>query len=99
MPFAPCRALFPQFFQTLNAPFVTRAPRFDAFANPRFFLRVEFVEQAVVFGFHRQFFRLFLAVFGERTGVGAQAAAVEFDDAVGHIVQKTAVVGNHNQAA
>ena len=46
-----------------------------------------------------QLLRFFLAVFGERAGIGAQNAAVEFDDARGDIIQKTAVVGNHNQAA
>ena len=52
-----------------------------------------------MFRFNRQFLRFFLAVFGERAGIGAQNAAVEFDDACGDIVQKTAVVGNHDQAA
>ena len=60
---------------------------------------MEFVEEAVVFRFNRQFLRFFLAVFGERAGIGAQNAAIEFDDARGDIIQKTAVVGNHDQAA
>ena len=46
-----------------------------------------------------QLLRFFLAIFGERSGIGAQNAAVEFDDARGDIIQKTAVVGNHDQAA
>ena len=46
-----------------------------------------------------QLLRFFLAVFRERAGIGAQNAAVEFDDARGDIIQKTAVMGNHDQAA
>ena len=42
-----------QFFQTAYAAFITGAARFDAFAYSRFFLRVEFVEEAVVFRFNR----------------------------------------------
>ena len=60
---------------------------------------MEFVEQAVVLGFHRQLFGFFLAVTRKRAGVGAQDAAIEFDNAGGNVVEKTAVVGNHNQAA
>ena len=88
-----------QLFQTAHAAFVTGTARFDAFAYPRFFLRVEFVEEAVVFRLNCQLLRFFLAVFGERAGIRAQNAAVKFDDARSNIVQKTAVVGNHNQAA
>ena len=60
---------------------------------------MEFIKQAVVFRLDCQLLRFFLAVFGERAGIGAQNTAVEFDDACGDIVQKTAVVGNHDQAA
>ena len=60
---------------------------------------MEFVKQAVVFGFYRQFFGFFLAVAGEAAGVRAQYAAIEFDDAVGDVVEKAAVVGNHHDAA
>ena len=52
-------ALAAQFFQTAYAAFVAGAARFDAFAYPRFFLRMEFVEEAVVFRFNRQFLRFF----------------------------------------
>ena len=58
-------ALAAQFFQTAHASFVAGAACFDAFAYPRFFLCMEFVEEAVVFRFNRQFLRFFLAVFGE----------------------------------
>ena len=92
-------ALAAQFFQTAHASFVAGAACFDAFAYPRFFLRMEFVEEAVVFRFDCQLLRFFLAVFGERAGIGAQNAAVELNDARGDIIQKTAVVGNHDQAA
>ena len=99
LPVAALGALAAQFFQTAHAAFVAGAARFNAFAYPHFFLRVEFVKQAVVFGFHRQLFGFFLAVAGEATGVRAQYAAVEFNDAVGDVVEKTAVVGNHHDAA
>ena len=92
-------ALAAQLFQTAHAAFITGTARFDAFAYPRFFLSMEFVEEAVVFSFNCQLLRFLLAIFGERAGIGAQNAAVEFDDARGDIIQKTAVVGNHNQAA
>ena len=42
-----------QFFQTAHAAFVAGTARFDAFAYPRFFLSVEFVEEAVVFRLNR----------------------------------------------
>ena len=61
-------ALAAQFFQTAHAAFVAGAARFDAFAYPRFFLRVEFVEEAVVFRFNRQFLRFFLAVLENEPG-------------------------------
>ena len=92
-------ALAAQLFQTAHAAFITGTARFDAFAYPRFFLSMEFIKQAVMFRLDCQLLRFFLAVFGERSGIGAQSAAVEFDDSRGDIVQKTAVVGNHNQAA
>ncbi len=52
-------SLAAQIFKPLHAAFVAGAARFYAFAYPGFFLGVEFVEQAVVFGFHRQFFGFF----------------------------------------
>ena len=63
-------ALAAQFFQTAHAAFVAGTARFDAFAYPCLFLSMEFVEEAVVFRFNRQFLRFFLAVFGERAGIG-----------------------------
>ena len=92
-------ALAAQLFQTAHAAFITGTARFDAFAYPCFFLCVEFVEEAVMFRLDCQLLRFFLAVFGERAGIGAQNTAIEFDDARGDVVQKTAVVGNHDQAA
>ena len=76
LPFTPRGALFSQFFQAFNAPFVAGAARFYAFAYPCFFLRVKFVKQAVVFGFYGEFLRFFLAIFGEAAVIGAQRAAV-----------------------
>ena len=76
LPLAAGGTLAAQFFQAAHAPFVAGAARFYAFAYPCFFLRVEFVKQAVVFGFYGEFLRLFLAVFGEAAVIGAQCAAV-----------------------
>ena len=92
---APCCALLAQFFQAAHPAFVAGAPRFDAFAYPRFFLGVEFVEQAVVFGFHGQLLRFFNAVLRKRAGIAAHDAAIELDNAGGDVVEKAAVMGNH----
>ena len=45
-PVAARRALAAQHFEPPHAPFVARAPRFDALADPRLFLRPELVELA-----------------------------------------------------
>ena len=65
LPLAAGGALAAQFFQATHASFVAGAAGFYTFAYPCFFLRVEFVKQAVVFGFYGEFLRFFFAVFGE----------------------------------
>ena len=92
-------ALAADFFQAAHAAFVAGAACFHAFADPHFFLGVEFIKDAVLFFFHGQLFGFAYLVGAKAAGVAAQQAAVQLDDAGGDVVQKAAVVGDQQHAA
>ena len=88
-----------QLLQTAYAAFVAAAPGLHAFADPDFFLFPEFVELAVVYRFDFELFGFFGLIRGEVADVFAQHTPVEFDDAVGDVIQKAPVVGDEQQRA
>ena len=92
-------AVTAQLFQAFHTAFVAGATGFHAFAYPHFFLGMEFVKQAVLLGFGRQFLGFYFGVLGERARVAAHNAAVEFNNARGNRIQEAAVMGNHHEAA
>ncbi len=83
-----------QRFESAHATFIASAARFDAFANPDFFLRPEFVELAVHHFFGGELLALARLVRREVAGVGTKQAAIELDDARRDAIQKRAVVGD-----
>ena len=97
--FAAGGAFAAQFVQTAHAPFVAGAPRFDAFANPDFFLGEEFVELFCRAPFGGEFLVAAGAVFGVTAGIAGKLATVERDDAGGDAVEKGAVVGDDDERA
>ncbi len=96
---APRGALQTQRFKTAHAPFVTRAARLHAFANPDFFLRQELVELGVFHFLDGQLLGLARLISGEIAGEGQQATAIQFDDARGDVVEETAIMGDEEHAA
>ena len=75
------------------------APGFHAFANPDLFLRQEFVCAGVEHGLLRQLLFFLQQIGGKVSGIRQQLTPVQFDDAGGHIVQKSPVVGDGDDAA
>jgi hypothetical protein len=82
-----------------HTAFVARAPRFDAFAYPRFFLREQLVEACSGERFRVQ--HLFLAplVLAEFSGIARERAAIELDDARCNFLEKTPVVRHEQNRA
>ena len=98
LPVAAGGAFAAQLFEAQHAAFVARAPRFDALANPHFFLRQKLVELGVRHCLVVQDL-FFLGLIGaEVARAGEQPAAVEFDDARRHAVEETPVVGDEDDA-
>ena len=69
-------AVTAQLLQAFHTAFVAGTAGFHAFAYPHFFLGMEFVKQAVLLGFGRQFLGFDVGVLGERAWVAAHDAAV-----------------------
>src|SRR6185369_339630 len=82
---APCRAFLAQMLESLHTAFVARAARLDAFADPDFFLRPEFLEAPVREILGHVDLRLALLVDGVIARKGAQDPAIELRDAVRHL--------------
>ena len=91
-PLAPRGALDAQRFEPTHAAFVARAARFDAPADPDFFLRPELVELAIRDLLGRELLALARFVGGEVAGIRAQQAAIELDDARDDAIEERAVV-------
>ena len=87
-------AFIAQRFQPPHAAFVAGAAGLNTFADPHFFLRPEFVELAVHHFFGGKLIGFARFVRGEVAGVGAQQAAIQFDNTRGHAIQKRAIVGD-----
>src|SRR6185503_8002348 len=98
-PLAPLRALAPQLLEPLHPAFVARAARFDALADPDFFLREQLVELRALLHFRAE--QLFFAslVLGKAAGEAREPSAVEFDHARCHVVEKTPIMRNEQHAA
>ncbi len=90
------RALLAQPFETAHPALVAGAARFDAFADPHFFLRQQLVELCVAHRLCRKLLRLAPLVIGETARIDREPAAVELDDAGDHAVEKRAIV-RHDQ--
>ena len=97
--FAPLRALAAHRFQAADTAFIAGAARFDALPDPDFFLRQQFVETGTVLGFVVLTLGQTALVIAPIAGPGRDRAAVDFDDAGGQILQKTAVMGDEQQTA
>ena len=93
------RTLLPQGLQPRHAGHAAGTPRLHAFSDPHLFLRQQFVGAGVGQGLGIQFPLACLFKGRVRTGVAAQHAAVELDDAAGHGVDEGAVVGDEDQRA
>ena len=88
-----------QLLQPQHAALVARAARFDALANPHFFLREQLVEPGVLlrFGVEQLFLTpLVLRVVARKT---RQPPAIKLDYPRRHIVEKTPVVRHEQHAA
>ena len=96
---APRAAFQAQRLQAPHPAFVAGPARFDALADPHFFLRQELVELAAMHRFAFQRRRFLLLIDAEVPRVTAQVAAVELDDAGGDIIEKAPVVGDEQHAA
>jgi mono/diheme cytochrome c family protein len=92
-------ALLPQSFQTTHTAFVTGTTRLHTLADPDFFLRQEFIELGVLDFFIGQQIGLACLICGEVAGERQQLAAIQFDDAGGHVIQETAIMGDEQYAA
>jgi len=77
-----------QIVEALDAGLGAGAAGFHAFADPHFFLGQQFVCARVDDGLVRPTALLFAASRPAVAGVGQQLAAVELDDAGGHVVQE-----------
>ena len=96
LPFAPGDPLTSKLFETQHAAFVARASRFDALANPHFFLRQKFVELGVLDRLVVQNRFLPGQIGAEVSGAGEQTATIQFDDACRYAIQKTPVMGDEH---
>ena len=94
---APCGALDPEPLEPAHAPFIARAPRLDATADPHLFLCPELVELAIGDRLGRQLLALARLVLREIAGVGAQVAAVELDDPRRDTIEKVPVVRDEDR--
>jgi len=93
------RALLAQPFEAAHPAFVAGAARFDAFTDPRFFLRQQFVEFCIAYRLGRKLLRLAPFVIGEASGIGRKSAAVELDDAGDHAVEECTIMRDHQHRA
>ena len=96
---APGCTVVTQGFQAANAGRAAGAARFHPFTNPDFFLRQQFVRLGEDDGFlcHLVFF--LNQVLGKVAGVTAQLAAIQLNNDVRHLIQKSPVMGNGDDAA
>jgi hypothetical protein len=94
---ATARAFVAQPLQTSHPAFVARAPRLDALADPHLLLRQHLVELGVHYRLGRQHLVLASPVLGVVAFEHREAAAIQFDDAFRHAVEKTPIVGHHHQ--
>ena len=92
------RALAAQLLEPLHAAFIARAPRFDAFAYPRFFLREQLVEARVRARLGLEELVLAPLIGRVRAGKTGESAAVELDDARRNRIQKTPVMRDEQHA-
>ena len=92
-------ALVAQRHKPVDAADAAGAAGLDATADPDLFLRQQLVGAGVGQGLGLQLTQLGGLELGEVAGVAAQLAAVEFDDAGRHRVQKGPVVGDDQQRA
>ncbi len=84
-------------FQALHPPFVARAARFDAFADPDLFLGPEFIEAAACDLLRRELLVLALFVGSKVAGIGTQNPAIELDDSSRDPIEKGAVVSDDDR--
>src|SRR5258706_11037174 len=98
-PLAALRARAATLREPLYPAFVARAARFDALADPHFFLREQLVELRALLHFRAE--QLFFAslVPGKAAGKAREASAVELDHARCHVVEKTPIMRNEQHAA
>ena len=87
-------ALLPERFEPAHPSLVARPPGLDALADPYLFLGPELVEAPPGDVLGGQLVRLALLVGREIARVGAQQAAVEFDDPGRHAIEERSVVAD-----
>ena len=93
-PVASRSALNTQFLETAHAPFVARSAGLDPFSDPGLLLLPELLEAAPRGVLRRELLVLALLIGREVAGVGAQYAAVQFDDAGRDPIEEGAIVGD-----
>ena len=96
---APAGALLAQRHQPRDAADAACAPRLHALAYPHLFLRQQLVGARAGHRLGLQLAQLGGLEGGQLAGVAAQLAAVELDDAGGHVVDEGAVVRDQQHAA
>src|SRR5439155_2800992 len=97
-PVASRSALDAQLLETAHASFVARSAGLDAFADPGLLLLPELLETAPRGVLHRELLVLALLIGREAAGVGAQYAAIQFDDAGGGPIEEDAIVRDDNRS-
>ena len=97
--FAACLTGGAQIVQPHDARSRPGAAGLHAFADPDLFLRQQLVRACIDHRLLRQLLFFLQQVGREVARVGQQLAAIQLDDAGGHVVQKRAIVGDGDDAA
>src|SRR5258708_30914631 len=95
-PVASRSALDAQLLETAHASFVAGPAGLDALADPGLLLLPELLETAPRGVLHRELLVLAQLIGREAAGVGAQYAAIQFDDAGGGPIEEGAIVRDDN---
>ena len=96
---AACRPVVAQGFEPADAGHAASASRLHALSNPDFFLGQQLVSLGENHGFLRHLVFFLHQVLREVAGVGQEFAAIQLDDGRRHLVEKSPVVGDGDDAA
>ena len=96
---ATSRAVVAQGFEPTDARDAAGPARFDALANPHFLLRQQLVGLGVDDRLLRRLLFLLNQIPGEVARVAQQLAAIELDDDCRHLIKKSPVVSDRDNAA